>query len=147
MHASDLPIVNASLNGLSTVFILTGITFIKNDRKFAHIVSMSCALVTSTAFLACYVTYHALKHGVVTRFTYPGWPKTLYFWILFTHVPLAFITLPLVVLTVIPAFRARYDKHRRIARWTFPIWLYVSVTGVLVYLMLYVWFPPVTLAQ
>jgi len=147
MHASDLPIVNASLNALSTVFILAGITFIKNEMKQAHILSMLSALVTSTAFLACYVTYHALKHGVVTRFTYPGWPKALYFFILFTHIPLAFLTVPLVVMTIIPAFQAIYDKHRRIAKWTFPIWLYVSVTGVLVYLMLYVWFPPVELAK
>ena len=147
MHVSDLPIVNAGLNGLSTVFILAGIGFIKNDRKQAHIVSMLSALVTSTAFLACYVTYHFLKHGVVTRFTHPGWPKPLYYCILFTHVPLAVLTLPLVFMTIIPAFRAIYDKHRRIAKWTFPIWLYVSVTGVLVYMMLYVWFPPSELAR
>jgi putative membrane protein len=146
MHASDLPIVNASLNALSTVFILAGISFIKSDMKQAHIITMLAALVTSTAFLACYVTYHVLKHGVVTHFTYPGWPKTLYFFILGTHVPLAFLTVPLVLLTIIPAFQARYDRHRRMAKWTFPIWLYVSVTGVLVYLMLYVWFPPITVA-
>lgn len=147
MHASDLPIVNASLNALSTVFILAGITFIKNDRKQAHIVSMLCALVTSTAFLACYVTYHALKQGVVTRFTFPGWPKALYFLILFTHIPLAFLTVPLVFMTIIPAFKGIYDKHRRIAQWTFPIWLYVSITGVLVYMMLYVWFPSTDIAH
>jgi len=147
MHASDLPLVNASLNGLSTVFILAGIYFIKNDMKQAHIVSMISALVTSTAFLACYVTYHALRHGVPTHFTYPGWPAALYFVILGTHVPLAFITVPLVFMTIIPAFKAIYDKHRRMAKWTFPIWLYVSVTGVLVYLMLYVWFPSADLAH
>ena len=147
MHVSDLPIVNASLNGLSTVFLLAGITFIKSDRKQAHIVSMIAALVTSTAFLACYLTYHVLKAGHVTYFTYPGWPKALYFLILFTHIPLAFLTVPLVFMTIIPAFQARYDKHRRMAKWTFPIWLYVSITGVLVYLMLYVWFPPVTVAS
>jgi putative membrane protein len=147
MHASDLPIVNASLNALSTVFLLAGYRFIKTERKQAHIVSMLCALGTSTAFLACYVTYHALKHGVVTRFTYPGWPRTVYFCILGSHVPLAFLTLPLVYLTILPAYQARYDRHRRLAKWTFPIWLYVSVTGVLVYLMLYVWYPPVILAR
>src|SRR6267154_4618606 len=103
MHASDLPIVNASLNALSTVFILAGIFFIKNDMKQAHILSMLTALVTSTVFLACYLTYHFLKHGVVTRFTYPGWPKTVYYFILLTHVPLAALTLPLVILTIIPA--------------------------------------------
>jgi uncharacterized membrane protein YozB (DUF420 family) len=147
MHASDLPIVNASLNALSTVFILAGISFIKSDRKQAHIVSMLAALVTSTAFLACYVTYHALRHGVPTHFTYPGWPKVLYYIILGTHVPLAFLTLPLVYMTIMPAFKAIYDQHRRIAKWTFPIWLYVSVTGVLVYLMLYVWFPSAEIAR
>jgi putative membrane protein len=147
MHVSDLPRINASLNGLSTVFILAGIFFIKQDRKQAHFLAMMCALVTSTAFLASYLTYHYLKHGVVTRFTYPGWPKTVYFFILGTHVPLAFLTLPLVLLTITPAFQARYDRHRQMAKWTFPIWLYVSVTGVLVYLMLYVWFPPVQIAH
>ncbi len=143
MTVSDLPLLNASLNGLSTVFIVAGITFIKNERKQAHILAMLSALVTSTLFLASYLTYHYSTHGAVTRFTHPGWPKTVYYFILATHVPLAALTLPLVILTIIPAFQARYDKHRRIAKITFPVWLYVSVTGVLVYLMLYVWFPPV----
>ena len=142
MTAADLPRLNASLNALSTVFILAGITAIKNERKQAHIAAMLCALVTSTLFLASYVTYHWLRHGLVTRFTHPGWPRHLYHFILWTHIPLAFLTLPLVILTVIPAFQARYDKHRRLAKITFPVWLYVSVTGVLVYLMLYVWYPP-----
>ena len=140
MTAQQLPPLNAALNALSAIFILCGIGFIKNEMKRAHIISMLSALVTSTLFLGCYVTYHII-HGM-TRFTHPGWPRTLYFFILFTHVPLAFLTLPLVFLTIIPAFQARYDKHRRMARWTFPIWLYVSVTGVLVYFMLYEWFPP-----
>jgi uncharacterized membrane protein YozB (DUF420 family) len=138
----DLPALNASLNALSTVFIVAGLVAIKRDRKTAHIACMATALVTSTAFLASYVTYHWLKAGVVTKFTAPGWPKALYFFILFTHIPLAAIALPLVILTVIPALRARFDRHRRWARITAPLWLYVSVTGVLVYLMLYVWFPP-----
>ena len=147
MTAADLllvlPRLNACLNGLSTVFIIAGITFIKRDMKLAHIVAMLSALVTSTVFLVSYVTYHYLKHGVVTKFTHPGWPKAVYYFILATHVPLAALTLPLVILTIIPAFQARYDKHRRVAKITFPVWFYVSVTGVLVYLMLYVWFPPV----
>ena len=140
MTVHDLPPINASLNALSTVFILAGFAFIKAERKLQHIVCMICALVTSALFLTCYLIYHA--HHIVTRFTHPGWPKALYFLILFTHIPLAFLTLPLVILTVIPAWQARYDKHRRLAKWTLPIWLYVSVTGVLVYLMLYRWFPP-----
>ena len=142
MSLSDLPALNASLNALSTVFILLGLAFIKTERKAAHIASMVCALLTSTLFLASYLTYHAMKEGVVTKFTHPGWPKTVYFLILFTHIPLAALTLPLVFLTVIPALRARFDQHRRWARVTAPIWLYVSITGVLVYLMLYVWYPP-----
>jgi len=146
MTVSDLPAINASLNAMSTGFILAGIVFIKNEMKFAHILSMLSALLTSTVFLACYLTYHYLKAGHVTYFTHPGWPKVLYMVILWTHIPLAALTVPLVFMTVIPAFQARYDKHRRLAAWTFPIWLYVSVTGVLVYFMLYVWFPPIPLA-
>ena len=147
MTVSDLPLLNASLNGLSTVFIVAGIAFIKKEMKLAHIVAMLSALVTSTFFLASYITYHCLKHGAVTKFTHPGWPKAVYYFILATHVPLAALTLPLVILTIIPAFQARYDKHRRLAKITFPVWFYVSVTGVLVYLMLYVWFPPVLVAR
>ena len=143
MTTADLPLLNACLNGLSTVFIIAGITFIKRDMKQAHIVAMLSALVTSTVFLASYVTYHYLKQGVVTKFTHPGWPKTVYYFILATHVPLAALTLPLVLLTIIPAFRARYDRHRRMAGITFPIWLYVSITGVVVYLLNYVLFPQV----
>lgn len=140
MTVQDLPAVNASLNSLSTLFILAGYWFIKTDRKQQHIVAMVAALITSTLFLISYGIYHA--HHIVTYFTHPGWPRVIYRLILFTHIPLAFVVLPLVVLTVVPALRARYDRHRRIARWTLPIWLYVSVTGVLVYLMLYQWFPP-----
>ena len=142
MTVSDLPALNASLNALSTVFIVAGLVAIKRERKTAHIAAMITALVTSTAFLASYLTYHWMKEGIVTRFTEPGWPKSVYYFILFTHIPLAALTLPLVLITVIPALRARYDRHRRWAKITAPIWLYVSVTGVLVYLMLYVWFPP-----
>ena len=140
MTIQELPVVNASLNALSTCFIVAGLAFIKADRKRAHIVAMSAALTTSALFLTCYLIYH-LNVIAVTRFTHPGWPKRVYLLILLTHIPLAALTVPLVVMTIVPALRARYDKHRRIAKWTVPIWLYVSVTGVLVYLMLYVWFP------
>jgi hypothetical protein len=85
--------------------------------------------------------YHFLKAGHVTYFTHPGWPKALYLFILGTHTPLAIVALPLIILTVIPAIRRRFEAHKRMARWTLPVWLYVSVTGVLVYFMLYVWFP------
>lgn len=142
MTVSDLPTINASLNGLATFFICAGLWFIKSERKQAHIVSMIAALIASTAFLACYLTYHFLKAGVVTKFTHTGWPKTLYFFILGTHTPLAMFVLPLIIMAVIRALQARYESHRRWAKWAAPIWLYVSVTGVLVYMMLYVWFPP-----
>jgi putative membrane protein len=138
----DLPIINAGLNGLSTIFICAGLWFIKSERKLAHTVCMITALATSTLFLGCYLTYHYLKEGVVTRFTAPGWPKTLYFFILGTHTPLAVLVLPFIIMAVTRALQARYASHRKWARWAAPIWLYVSVTGVLVYLMLYVWFPP-----
>ena len=141
MTISDLPAINASLNALSTFFIVTGLILIKAGCKRAHMISMISALVTSTFFLACYLTYH-FNVVAVTKFTHPGWPKALYFFILLTHIPLAVAIVPLVILTVIPAFRARYDQHRRWAKITAPLWLYVSFTGVLVYLMLYVWYPP-----
>lgn len=141
MSVSDFPWINASLNALSTVFILAGLAFIKSERKLAHTACMVSALVTSTAFLACYVTYHILKAGVVTKFTHTGWPRSLYFFILGTHTPLAIIVLPFIILAVVRALQARYAEHRKWAKIAAPLWLYVSVTGVLVYLMLYVWFP------
>jgi uncharacterized membrane protein YozB (DUF420 family) len=141
MNVNDLPAVNATLNALSTVFILAGWMMIRLERKVSHALCMISALATSTAFLACYLVYHFLKEGHVTRFTHPGWPKALYFLILGTHTPLAIVALPLLLLTVLPAIRQRFDVHKRMARWTLPVWLYVSVTGVLVYFMLYVWFP------
>ena len=146
MTVQDLPLINASLNALSTVFICAGLAFIKGERKLAHTTCMVIALLTSTAFLACYLTYHYLKAGHVTHFTHPGWPKTLYFVILGSHTPLAVFVLPLILMAVIRALQARYESHRRWAKWAAPIWLYVSITGVLVYLMLYVWFPPATIA-
>lgn len=140
MSIQDLPPINASLNALSTFFILIGLVSIKNDNKTVHIGAMTAALATSTLFLACYLTYH-FNVTSVTKFAHAGWPKVLYFAILIPHTILAMVTVPLVFLTVIPALRQRWERHRRLARWTWPIWLYVSVTGVLVYFMLYVWFP------
>lgn len=142
MTVNDLPALNATLNGLSTIFLIVGWLLIRNNYTRAHIVAMSCALLTSTLFLASYLTYHFLKQGLVTRFTEEGLIRPVYFALLISHTILATMTLPLVVLTVIPALRARYERHRRFARWTLPIWLYVSITGVLVYLMLYQWYPP-----
>ncbi len=101
---------------------------------------MIAAVISSTLFLICYIIYHA--HVGEKSSGYHGWLAAIYFPMLASHVLLAFVVLPLVILTLIPAFRRHWDRHRRIGRWTMPIWLYVSVTGVLVYLMLYQWFPP-----
>ena len=141
MTLDQLPAVNATLNALATCFIIGGLIFIKRGNKKAHISCMVTAIIVSAAFLTCYLVYHYAYP--VTKFTHPGWPKVIYLTILFTHIPLAMLVVPLVLLTVIPAFRQRFDRHKRVARWTYPVWLYVSVTGVLIYMMLYQWFPPV----
>ena len=101
---------------------------------------MITAVISSACFLVCYITYHV--HIGEKSSGYTGWIAAIYLPILASHVLLAFVTLPLVILTLIPVFRRRWNRHKRIARWTIPIWLYVSVTGVFVYLMLYKWFPP-----
>jgi putative membrane protein len=139
MSLRDLPLLNASLNSITTCLLLAGWWFIRRDRKPQHIACMAAALVTSTLFLVSYLYYHA--HAGSIRFTATGPVRPVYFAILISHTILAAAVVPLVIATVIPAFRARYDRHRRLARWTLPIWLYVSTTGVLVYLMLYRWWP------
>lgn len=143
---SDLPAINATANFVSTVFISAGWYSIRRGGWRAHIVCMVTAVISSSFFLAGYLIYHAHVGEKSTHFTAGGWVAAIYFTLLITHILLAFFTLPLVIATLIPALRRRWDKHRRIARWTMPIWLYVSVTGVLVYLMLYQWFPPPNLA-
>jgi len=143
---SDLPATDAVLNAVSTVFIVAGWWFIRRGQWKPHIACMIVAVISSTAFLAGYLTYHAHVGEKSTHFSAGGLIAAIYFTMLVTHILLAFFTLPLVILTLIPVFRRRWDRHRRIARWTMPIWLYVSVTGVLVYLMLYRWFPPANLA-
>ena len=143
MSISDLPALNASLNAFSTVFISAGWYLIRRGFWRQHIACMIVALVSSAAFLTSYLIYHT--HAGSVRFTAPGIVRPIYFTILITHVLLAFTVLPLVIATLVPVFRRRWDKHTRIARWTMPVWLYVSVTGVIVYFMLYRWFPPVGL--
>lgn len=137
MALEDLPAVNASLNAASAVALLAGWRCIRAKRVVAHRACMLTAVALSTAFLACYVTYHVQKDGVVTRFPVGGWPKALYYSVLFTHVPLAATLLPCIVVVLVHAFRGNFEKHRRLVRWVFPLWLYVSVTGVAVYWMLY----------
>ena len=139
MTVQDLPVDHATLNAIATCFIVSGIILIKKGNKRAHALCMITALIISAAFLTCYLIYH--YSYPTTKFTHEGWPKIIYFIILFTHIPLAMLSLPMIILTVIPAIRRKFEKHKRFAKWTYPVWLYVSVTGVLVYLMLYVWFP------
>ena len=141
---SDLPALNACLNFVSTVFILTGWYFIRHGAWRRHMACMITAVISSTFFLAGYIVYHV--HAGEKSSGYTGWLAAVYSPILASHVPLAFVTVPLVVVTLVQVFRRRWDQHRRIARWTLPIWLYVSVTGVFIYLMLYKWFPPSHLA-
>ena len=144
MTISDLPAINASFNAISTFFISLGWWFIRRGHWRQHIACMITAIVSSTLFLIGYIVYHSYAGEKSSG--YSGLIAWFYFPMLISHILLAFVTLPLVVLTLIPVFRLRWDKHRRIAKWTMPIWLYVSITGVLVYLMLYQWFPPASLA-
>jgi putative membrane protein len=144
MTIKDLPAINASLNAVSTVFIAMGWFWIRRNVWQRHVPCMIAALIASTGFLVGYITYH-LHEGEKSS-GYTGLIAWIYFPILITHILLAFVTLPLVIVTLVPVFQRRWDKHRRLGRWTMPIWLYVSVTGVLVYMILYHWFPPTSVA-
>ncbi len=138
---SDLPLINALLNALSTLFLIAGWCCIRNQYRRAHACCMITAFLTSSLFLCCYLIYHFNIPGHHVAFSASGWPRFLYFFILFTHLPLALLLLPLVIMTFLPALAGCLERHKRIAKWTLPIWLYVSLTGVLVYCMLYLWFP------
>ena len=131
----DLPAVNAILNATAAVLLVCGYILIRRRRKQAHKRVMLAAFVTSCAFLACYLVYH--WHVGSVRFPHSGALRTLYLSILGTHTVLAATVPVLAIITLNRGLSARFDKHRAIARWTLPIWLYVSVTGVVVYLMLY----------
>jgi uncharacterized membrane protein YozB (DUF420 family) len=138
MNVTDLPLVNACLNSLSTVFLTAGYVFIKRKHERAHRNCMIAALATSTLFLASYLYYH--YHAGRTIFP-DNWFRPIYLGILLTHTVLAVVIVPLVFAAVIQAIRGRFESHRKIARWTWPMWMYVSVTGVLIYLLLYQIFP------
>jgi uncharacterized membrane protein YozB (DUF420 family) len=132
---SIFPAINASLNGTSAVLILTGRRLIKQGRITAHRACMVAAVTASTLFLVSYIYYHA--HVGTTRFAGQGLSRPVYFSILISHTFLAAIVVPMVIVTLARAWRGNFDRHRAIARWTFVVWLYVSVTGVVIYLMLY----------
>ena len=135
MSVTDLPALNATLNAISTVLLITGWVFIRRGERQKHKACMIAALITSALFLTSYVIYHAQVGSIPFRGT--GWIRTVYFSVLIPHVILAAAVVPPILITVSRGLSAKYGKHRRIARWTLPIWLYVSVTGVIVYLMLY----------
>jgi uncharacterized membrane protein YozB (DUF420 family) len=130
-----LPTVNATLNFLSALCVSAGFVAIRRKRRTLHIRFMAAALTASVLFLISYLTYHYL-HGS-TKYQGGGAIRVVYRSILLTHTVLAAVVVPLVLLTVIRALKGQFEKHKRIARWTLPVWLYVSVTGVVIYLMLY----------
>ncbi len=132
------PVIDASLNGTSAVLLFIGRNFILRGREAAHRACMIAAVVTSTLFLTSYVYFHA--HVGSVHFQRQGWVWLVYRTILFSHVILAIVIVPMVIITLSRALRDRFDRHRAIARWTWPLWMYVSLTGVLVYFMLYHWF-------
>ena len=135
ISVSQLPTLNAALNSLSAVFLFAGYLFIRAKNRDTHRRCMLAAFACSMLFLISYLVYHFQVGSV--GFKGQGWIRPVYFTILVTHTILATAVVPLALITLVRALRERYDAHRRIARWTFPIWLYVSVTGVVVYLMLY----------
>ena len=135
LEISDLPTVNASLNSVSAIFLIVGYIFIRQKKIAAHKNCMLAAFSVSVLFLISYVIYHA--NAGSTPFTKQGWIRPVYFTILISHIILAFLIVPLSLRTLYLAWRERFEQHRRIAKITFPVWLYVSVTGVIIYLMLY----------
>ena len=141
-----LPHVNALLNATSGIFLITGYVLIRRRRIKAHRRIMIAAFIASIIFLISYVLYHSLLAYYLgqgpTKFKGEGMIRPVYFFILITHTFLAIIIVPFVIITLRRGLKGNYDKHRRIARWTFPLWLYVSVTGVIIYFVLYHWPAP-----
>jgi putative membrane protein len=145
MTFTDLPAVNACLNGLSAIFLTAGYCFIRKQNKTAHRNCMVSAFVTSILFLICYIAYHSyvayVLHKGPTVFKEPQWFRPIYLVILLTHTVLAVVIVPMVLMTLNRAIKQRFELHKKIARWTWPIWMYVSVTGVVIYWLLYIKFP------
>lgn len=135
MQVTDLPLLNASLNGLAAILLAVGYLQIRRRRRDAHRAVMTAAFLTSALFLVSYTIYHAQAGS--RPFAGQGAIRLVYFAVLITHVVLAALVLPLAIVTLLRAWHGRFDAHARLARWTLPVWLYVSVTGVVVYLMLY----------
>jgi uncharacterized membrane protein YozB (DUF420 family) len=138
---SSLPALNASLNAVCTVLLLAGYSFIRRGKILAHKACMVSAFVCSAVFLGFYLYFHF--HAGIIRFGGHGWIRPVYFTLLISHTILAAVIVPLILITLTRAFRKRFDRHRAIARWTFPLWLYVSVTGVVIYWLLYRAYTPI----
>ena len=137
MTVQDLPAVNATLNGIAACFLLGGWWAIKlGGKESLHRALMICALGCSALFLACYLYYH-YNIGAVTRYEGEGLLRGVYFFVLFTHIPLAAVMVPFILAAVWFALRGQRETHRRIVRWVWPVWMYVSITGVVIYVMLY----------
>jgi len=143
MTVSDLPALNAGLNATATLLLLAGFIAIKSERKLIHRNCMASAFLVSCVFLVTYVLHKVLVRGVHTPFGGEGLVSLFYYGMLISHIILAIVIVPLILLTLRHALAARWEKHRAWARITFPLWMYVSVTGVLVYFMLYQWFPKI----
>ena len=135
MDVRQLPALNALLNTASAILLVTGYRFIRQGRRDAHRAAMTAALIVSAVFLASYLVYHAQVGSV--KFQKTGWIRPVYFTILISHTVLAACVAPMALVTAWRAWKGRFDRHRRLARITLPLWLYVSVTGVAVYVMLY----------
>ena len=140
MTAEQLPGLYTLFNACALLHIVLGITLIKRGQRQAHMASMMVALLFSAAFLACYLYYHFTVGHV--RFAGTGLSRPIYFGLLITHIPLAIVNLPFIILTVLAAIRGDFAKHRRWAKLSLPIWIYVSITGIIIYLMCYVWYGP-----
>jgi putative membrane protein len=134
LNVSFLPHLNAVLNSATALALICGFIFIRNGKKQYHITAMMTAFVLSSIFLVCYVIYH--YQAPPTKFLGEGFIRGIYFFILLTHIILAAVVVPFVLLSIYFGISKQYQKHRKIVRWTFPIWLYVAVTGVIVYLMI-----------
>lgn len=145
MTFADLPTINAGLNSLSAMFLLIGYVLIRQGRQEAHRRFMIAAFITSTLFLISYLTYHGYVSHYLgkgpTVFRDPAWFRPIYLAILLSHTVLAMAVVPLALRSLYLGWKGRFDDHRRVSRWTWPIWMYVSVTGVVIYLLLYQIFP------
>jgi len=133
------PALNATLNASSAVLLLAGRILIAKRKIAAHRACMIAAMVASALFLCCYLFFHYEAGNIL--FLGQGWARPIYFTILISHVTLAIVIVPMAIITLNRGLKARYPAHRAIARWTWPLWMYVSITGVIVYFMLYQWFP------